>query len=171
MCERIVSYWADRLVKIDAIDLLQTNLPQETKQFLSRIGIPLDLAPDLLSSMKNGNHFQIKRIHYQNTAYILLFENAYRSKLCINELTGELYSLTPLGSMNFVASSVQSFAEILTIYREYTENHDDGNLRLHLQAMKEEMKAIDTRAISESGAWWFNVIEDLELSLSDFSDV
>ncbi|MFY4775063.1 SUKH-4 family immunity protein [Metabacillus sp. RGM 3146] len=158
------------LVRYQEESIINTNLPTETKEFLSIAGMP-ESAPPFLTfepSSLGGGEIVINKYEIEDSKFDHLIYLGYTGSndpICVSEINGEVVCLDYDNNFNsiFINSSVNQFAESLIIYTKFINTIKEINGRqayLEKNAPREsisnlqiELKRVDENSILENSFW------------------
>lgn len=173
--ERFISEWGtDELIRNSLNAFNNTNIPEASRDFLVKAGLPKDTVlqlsfdrpEDELPRLWDAFHDQYDLpIEYNR---YLAIGVGYVPIVCLDEKEGGgIYAIDVAGhhSNSFMNSSVPQLAETLLAWRsstnwaEQNEPNDEEAME-HAQRLEQTIQRIDARAIEEKDSYWRQALRD-----------
>lgn len=159
--EEIIRFWGnDSLVRWPQDLLAKTDLPEDAKAFLTRVGLPrlVDWTArfDLTS--------EEMRRSITNPRYVVVGDDT-GFPFCLDPRRGGRVVCVDAGNEQFVNSDVRRFGECLLLFQTYrmtarTMDQEEEIQRL-VSKTEESMKASDPAAFSDPENCWAQVVEQM----------
>lgn len=172
---QIIQLWGEGLVSLPSESFRAFNLPVETKNFLSFVGLPRkeaslsDIARDALQIDFYNLPDQFKFLFFENKRLVIIAEDAegLGVKTCIEEDTGKVFHVADFSStpIRFMNSGIEQLLLFLGIY--ITEGNKAGILTKTTafelaRKLKNIFNEIDPVAMVEARNFWPQVIDPIE---------
>lgn len=162
----IREYWGNDMVKVSLEFLNQTELNEQTKNFLRTVGLPVK--DDLLIIFTPYN---LEFLDYENSRYIVVAEGYTDSLICLQEETGKIYLFIDIGGsylLRFLNSDIKSLVVFVQLFESFypliTET-PVGEREGVIQELKQKFLAVDPEAVSNYPNRWVTILEELDFGL------
>jgi hypothetical protein len=165
--EAFVEFWGDDcLIKWELADLGTTSLPDSSKSFLMRVGLPCNERWTLRFEKPSG---RLNRLSNKPT-YILIGRDG-DVPICLDESrAGAVIAVEGAGMRGerFVNTSVRELAHCLVLYQNYCIHGDglpDEAVRSLATDLENQMCVIDPPAFQDSHNYWPTIIQQIRAGL------
>lgn len=161
---RIRACWKDALHTFPEPVLNQTKLPDDTKVFLSTVGVPQSVEGFTFYT----DHQSLNIFRHDQANFVIIGGNGYGLNVCIKENTGEIFCVDDEGELptRYINSRIDLLLIFLEIWlkeqqlsrnrKTLEEAKEDANY------LKEKFMALDAKALDDPENWWSMVLEQIE---------
>ena len=162
--EQIVQFWGqDALVRWRPDVLAMTELPDEAKEFLARVGLPRGVD----WTMRFDLEMERPRWLKEHPGYCIIGHDDVAA-ICLDENDGRVVSIEPGGRKRFMNSNVKLFGEFLALYQQYrlrARKLDDEAVKSVITEVEQQMTARDSASFSGTECWWPIILEQMKAGL------
>jgi len=166
MVTDILSYWGvDKLRKYPRTSTQDIAIPDSSKEFLERIGLPViedprfSFKPDYSPLVFLDEAASYRRIGFYDS-----------SPICVKEGEGGVYWYDGDNhSALFMNSSVEAFALLLTLYHQMlvmARLETQSQKKMLVANVEEQMRAMDPRAFTDEELYWPVIFEEIGYELN-----
>jgi hypothetical protein len=172
---QILEFWKDELITLPSTLLDKFKLPQETREFLQTVGLPMKegkLSTIASEALEIGFYKELGKLNYilvENQKFIAIAQDADNIGVftCIEEPTGKIYSVANfLSDPMYINSSIKELLAFLRIYiiegELAGENLSEKQVIEVAKKIKTQFQEIDAKAMAEAENFWPEVLSPLE---------
>lgn len=165
---KIKEFWGERLHQLSKDYLRHLGLNFGTNNFLTTVGLPIDL--NYLSHSIEINFYsdeeKIVKKEFKGVNYIII-GNDTGTEIGISVNDNNVYALDFNNSLEmepvcFINSSIDKFVESIRCFIEFKKRADNGEGAESqlVELMKERITSIDKEALVHEKTWWRQIIDD-----------
>ncbi|TCS93245.1 SUKH-4 family immunity protein [Hazenella coriacea] len=163
--KEITGFWGESLEKIHHKTIDKFPLSEETKLFLTSIGLPVQ--DDFFISFYGND--QILELAYESKQIVSIGDD-FGTKICIEPDSDQIISIDEQAEYptRFVNSSITNLLQFMMIYKKKLpalKDATDEEACKIVDQINKEYKRIDSKAIENEENWWSIILEQTELGL------
>lgn len=167
----IIDYFSDSLVRINDEDLKAFNVSARTKQYLTEVGLPMEIAKQSPFHIHFYKQPYLEEKYYNGDDYLILGEDM-NERVCINLKTDELCYIESDGVKRYINADIGVFLQFIRKFNISFRDTLDLNDEM-FDEMVEELRRIDPEAMCDKlWHYWPMVLEQVKKTLPiDVSDI